>query len=153
MGQCFCQVILFSGGHIFIVKLLLQHPDIDVNSRFLTKHYFCCQRDITWMHQTKRRSLCVDPNRDSCQLQERSRRGDSTYGGEQERPFQDCGASPSGWVVIWHDEFGDWTTWQWCLTMYLQHPRCEVNAHDKDGNTASQHARYCLLYTSPRPRD
>ena len=22
------------GGHIFIVKLLLQHPDIDVNSRY-----------------------------------------------------------------------------------------------------------------------
>ena len=28
---------------------------------------------------------------------------------------------------------------------YLQHPRCEVNAHDKDGNTASQHARYVMV--------
>ena len=28
-----------------------------------------------------------------------------------------------------------------CLIVCFQHPRCEVNAHDKDGNTASQHAR------------
>ena len=26
--------MFFAGGHIFIVKLLLQHPDIDVNSRY-----------------------------------------------------------------------------------------------------------------------
>ena len=29
--------------------------------------------------------------------------------------------------------------------VWLQHPRCEVNAHDKDGNTASQHARLIFV--------
>ena len=33
-GRAYICIFSFAGGHIFIVKLLLQHPDIDVNSRF-----------------------------------------------------------------------------------------------------------------------
>ena len=102
------------GGHIFIVKLLLQHPDIDVNSRY-------SGRGVLWNNIEF--TVPLSP------LFTRNGPGGATAL---------MGASRRGHSRI--------------VELLLQHPRCEADTSDKDGNTAVHHARCGNHLTSPRMR-